>query len=64
MGQLPSETTIFRHYRPPGSDWSDIKNGTVPFDSSLTTKIFPLLKLSRTGGGGREVRAEHTERIF
>jgi hypothetical protein len=25
---------------------ADIKNGTVPSDSSLTTKIFPLLRLS------------------
>jgi hypothetical protein len=46
VGQSPSQTTIFRHYRPPGSERLDIKNGTVPSNSSLTTKIFPLLRLS------------------
>ncbi|WP_206754317.1 hypothetical protein, partial [Leptolyngbya sp. FACHB-321] len=28
---------------------SDIKNGTVPSDSSLTTKIFPMLRPSLYG---------------
>jgi hypothetical protein len=46
MEQSESRSTILRRYRLLSSDRTDLVNGIVYSNCSLTTRIFPLLQLS------------------
>ena len=47
MGQFKTQSTSFRLFELLSAECLNIVNGTVRFNPSLTTKIFPLLKLSQ-----------------